>query len=622
MSDNVLDAPSIQQIVYDTLDRSDDIVLIVEQIDETAAGIIVASANGAFCRAASTCQSDVVGRPLLGLTAPAADPVSVANLVKAVHERRSFRSELLCNRTGSAPFWFGLHLMPVRDANPPRFVVLGRDITDSLQSRQQQAAVQGLLAKVFLCVQVPVAILTENGVIQMTNPALDQTLGYKAGGLAGKRMIDCTGPSARTSAIAARQRQVENNLDYTVATSLLRADGTEVAVDMTSISVQQNDLRRFKIITLVKRADDAPPITVHIAGKIRLVGLQEVKASLGSRWAAAAERVMASAEHVIKRHCGPRDTYSRTQDGEFLICFGEATEDEAAFRAATISREIRKRLIGEGETGPAAQVSAMTAAVEVQNQPGRSADMLGATISERLNGRLAEIEEQARVTLRGAAVAATCELEAVRGRRSEQPVAQYAQLPHELEWRIQAAYCALPSAERKTFDFDRLVLGVVAEQIVVDLAAGRSTPILVNVDFEVFLDRRCTERYLAACQALDPRIRERLMLVLTDMPPGCPQNRVLECVTRLRPFCCSVGFQSETLETPTVDPASFGSPIVVLKVADLSVRNGKDMTKLGKLIEYFHNHRSRVLIRHVKNRDDANMMLRECGLDLVSVLAG
>ena len=112
------------------------------------------------------------------------------------------------------------------------------------------------------------------------------------------------------------------------------------------------------------------------------------------------------------------------------------------------------------------------------------------------------------------------------------------------------------------------------------------------------------------------------MLVLTDMPPGCPQNRVLECVTRLRPFCCSVGFQSETLETPTVDPASFGSPIVVLKVADLSVRNGKDMTKLGKLIEYFHNHRSRVLIRHVKNRDDANMMLRECGLDLVSVLAG
>ena len=31
-----------------------------------------------------------------------------------------------------------------------RFVVLGRDITDSLQTRQQQAAVQGLLAKVFL----------------------------------------------------------------------------------------------------------------------------------------------------------------------------------------------------------------------------------------------------------------------------------------------------------------------------------------------------------------------------------------------------------------------------------------------------------------------------------------
>jgi hypothetical protein len=49
-------------------------------------------------------------------------------------------------------------LCPFVSQHPQRFVVLGRDITDSLNTRQQQAAVQGLLAKVFLSVPIAIAI--------------------------------------------------------------------------------------------------------------------------------------------------------------------------------------------------------------------------------------------------------------------------------------------------------------------------------------------------------------------------------------------------------------------------------------------------------------------------------
>ena len=65
--------------------------------------------------------------------------------------------------------------------------MLGRDITEALHARQQQAAIQGLLAKVFLCVKAPVAITSDTGLIQMTNPALDELLGYSAGSLVGKQ---------------------------------------------------------------------------------------------------------------------------------------------------------------------------------------------------------------------------------------------------------------------------------------------------------------------------------------------------------------------------------------------------------------------------------------------------
>jgi PAS domain S-box-containing protein len=94
------------------------------------------------------------------------------------------------------------------------------------------------------------------------------------------------------------------------------------------------------------------------------------------RWATVASRAMSSADYVIRRRCGSHDTWSRTADGGFLICFATATEDEAAFRASAMAREIRIRLIGDGETEATATVSAIAAAVDVPQVPGRSGDIL------------------------------------------------------------------------------------------------------------------------------------------------------------------------------------------------------------------------------------------------------
>ena len=127
------------------------------------------------------------------------------------------------------------------------------------------------------------------------------------------------------------------------------------------------------------------------------------------------------------------------------------------------------------------------------------------------------------------------------------------------------------------------------------------------------------ERYIAACQALDPRLRERLILVLSGMPRGIPRSRLLECVMRVRPFCHGVGFQSETLDAPAVDFSNFGSPIAVFLGADLRVHHPGDMAKLGKLVETLHGYQSRVLVRQLQSWDDAKQLIR-LGVDLVSVI--
>ena len=524
---------------------------------------------------------------------------------------------MLCSRQGGTPFWLGFHLMPVHDSSPPCFVILGRDITENLQTRQQQAAIQGLLAKVFQCVKAPVAIASEAGIIQMTNPALDELLGHPAGGLIGKPSVESIAPASRPAVMAARQKQNEDGRDYTLALTLLHADGTAIPAEITSTIVQRGDLKRFRIVTALRQEQaEAPSVTVHVAGKIRLVGLEEVKEALGPRWADVAARAMASAEHVVRRSCGPQDTYSRTPDGGFLICFADATEDEAAFRAAAVAREIRTRLIGDGQSEATASVSAIAASVEV---PGRSTDMLTNIIGERLNSRLAQIETQARETLRQAAYTTTCVLETVRSRRSKAIVAKFAKLPTRLEQRIHAAYTALPVKERQGFDFDRLVLGVAAEQAITELAAGGPLLILVDVNFEVFLDRRRTERYVATCQGLDNRLRERLVLVLTGMPRGFPKSRILECVMRLRPFCHGVGFQSDGMDAPSVEFSLLGAAIIVLQADRGLPQAQKDWQKLGKLVESLHAYQARVLVRHVASWDETRP-LAQAGIDLVSMI--
>jgi PAS domain S-box-containing protein len=619
MRRGLLDPASLQQLLYQALDESDNIVLVLEQSSGDD-GLIVAAMNDAFCRVSGFAPADLVGRRFLDLAAPDADPATGAAMLQSAREQRSYRSELLCSRRAGAPFWLGLHLMPVRQSLPPTCVLLGRDITETIRDRRQQGAIQGLLAKVFVAVQAAVAIVDEHGVIVMTNPALDTLLGYRSGGLIGKIGVDLTAPEAHARAVAARQRQLDDGQNYTLETVVTRADGSQIQVHLSSLVVERDDLKRFRIITLLPSASRsvAPSGAVHVAGKIKLIGLDEVRTALGARWAAVSARVMASAEHVVRQRCGPRDSWSRTADGGFLICFGEATEQEAALHAAMIAREIRAHLIGEGETASTANVTAIAASVELPDMPGRTADMLAAAIGERLNGRLAEIEGRARKTLQQAVQTATCELTAVRSRQMGDVAGYFATLPHALEHALECALAALPPRESQIFDLDRLVLGVAAEQVIGKLAAGQAPPIMVAVDFEVFLDRRRTERYVEACQKLDQRVRSRLVLVLARMPHGVPRSRVLECVMRLTPFCHAVGFQAEAVELPPVEFSVLGASIVALREADLNAWGAEDMAKLDKLIAVVRAHRAHVLVREISSRENA-MRLLKLGVDLVSL---
>jgi PAS domain S-box-containing protein len=602
-------------LTYQAMSNSDDIILVLERdrLGPTNEAIIIA-VNEAFCRASGYTDDQLVGGAVAGLFTTA-DHAAI--LTKAIHGNGSLRTELSCNRASGGGFMLGMHLMPApaRTAGRDCFVILGRDITAALQARQMQDSIQRLLAKVFSSVDAPVAIVNGAGRIVMTNPRIDQLLGYKPNGLLGRTSIEIVAPQARERVTALIGQQTVDGHDTVQNAPLLRADGSEILVKITSVVAMPEETKQFRILTVRPQIAASSETRSESVGRLKLVGIEEVRAALGARWSSVAARAMATAEVVIKRNCGPQDSYSRADDTSFLMCFGSLSEEEASFRAAMIGREIRNRLIGDGQDPEEAYVRSVAAMVRFDDE-GQSAESLQILLMDRLNKQIERIEEAARQTLRDALICATCDLTPVVGRSTGQLVATEVCIPGKLEQRVTAAMAALPRNECKEFDRDGLLLGLAAQQAVTTLAQGDTMPLLVSLSFDIFAARAATERFFAVCARMDPRVAGRLILVLGGLPPGLPRTRLQDCVSRLRPFCRAVGYEIEDLATlPQINLSNSYHPVLVLPAA-LCKATAPDT--LRNLIASLQSHRAKVMVRGAASDHDA-AAFRTVGADMVSM---
>jgi PAS domain S-box-containing protein len=606
-------------LTFQAMDRSDDIVLLVESDPTvTPTDAVIVAANGAFRRASGFADEQVRGRQLAELF-PIGD--DAATLLTAIHARGTLRTELRCSRADGDSFMLGLHLMPApaRPAGRLCFAVVARDITAVLLARKTQNSIQHLLAKVFISVDEAVVIVDGAGRIVMTNPHVDRLLGYAPNGLVGRSSLDVVAPDARASAAAMRKQQLEQGVDKTYCVPLLRADGAQLDTRITSVLVGSDDLRQFRILTL--RAETgahsgmATGMRTETAGRIRLIGIDEVRAALGDRWPAVADRAMATADAVIRRRCGPQDSYERIDDTSFLMCFGLLSEPEASFRAAVIGREIRERLIGQDNDNQTSQVRAIAAAVRFPDrlEPG---PVLRDTLLAGLDQQMARIEQEARQALQQAMAGAACVLERISGRNPEETVANLVRLPIEMERKLICALSILPQKETDAFDLDGLLLGLAAQQAVNALAQGETTRLLVNIRFDAFGTRAATERYAALCMKIDPRVAKRLTLLLTSLPEGLPRSRLSECVGRLRPYCGTVGFQvDELVNLVTLDLSQAADPLVAVPASALA---SIPPERIKEAIRALHLRRARLLVRCVASPDDAAKIL-SLGADMISM---
>ncbi|GGF33779.1 hypothetical protein GCM10011321_26140 [Youhaiella tibetensis] len=125
-----------------------------------------------------------------------------------------------------------------------------------------------------------------------------------------------------------------------------------------------------------------------LAGSLQLIGLDDVKLSLGGRWEHVADQIHQISLEEISARLSERDAFRSYNRHTFLVCFGSSDERAAARLTREISTAIRERIAADiPATDGLISVSAATAVV-------KAADFLDAVdISARLVALLQNVRD-------------------------------------------------------------------------------------------------------------------------------------------------------------------------------------------------------------------------------------
>lgn len=83
---------------------------------------------------------------------------------------------------------------------------------------------------------------------------------------------------------------------------------------------------------------------VLTSGRLRLIGLAQIRKRMGKRWDGLCQVVYDTVEDVIEEHIGKSDIFVRYADDTYVIIFAHADIAAGEATAAIIAEEVRKRL--------------------------------------------------------------------------------------------------------------------------------------------------------------------------------------------------------------------------------------------------------------------------------------
>ncbi|MFQ3622609.1 MAG: PAS domain-containing protein, partial [Acetobacteraceae bacterium] len=539
--------------IVPALERDGLALLILSSADRR-----VIDANAVLARVSGFPEATVRALGLAALTCPETDGETLARLEAAIVSGGELRDEIRLGRADGTSFWFGFSVIPLGDMEGvgPAVLLMGRDITARRRLEREEATITAVLAEVFRSLDVATAVVLPNDRILVANPAYAELTGYAMQELSGLPVDRLTAPESLGEAKVRRADLQRTGRRYRMPLNLLRKDGTVLAV-LLYATVVEHAGTRFRVVTL------HPEVGPHagrvarqfVVGQIGFVRLDAVRRAYGERWPQVEGRLMMLAETVIKRRLASGDVYARTRDGAFAIWFARGSETENADRIASITREIRIRVIGElgGEATPdVAGHAAAVPAEGITSPPDR--ETLGSTLVQRLLARQEELRSEVMAGLEQALSSPRIVVERLAATAAGVTDLLWMSLDPDLRRRIDAAHALAPEEALALADHDLVLLGGAAEAILSRLAAGTRAAAAVPVSYETFASMARRRGFLAACRGLSRPVREHLTPAIDAIPPGTNALRLLEFGQEIAALFGGAGLVAEGPSLPDLPP--------------------------------------------------------------------
>ncbi len=357
-----------------------------------------------------------------------------------------------------------------------------------------------------------------------------------------------------------------------------------------------------------------------VAGRVQVIGLEEVKAELGEQWTASAARVTEVAESTIRRRLSSSDVLERTESGEFLICFASLSESEAAFKARSIAREVREKILGTKDIDikikDVCEVASEAREIEVAPEEVAGSDDVLDLVMGRLNQAVAAARETERKTM--AQIVTNCEVLQVdvsMAKGKEAPIA-LADFDKVTRTGVQAMERARPASDDLAAEIDILRLGRCAELLCQNVLESQRI-LVVHLDFSTLDHRRFLDRYLQVCQSVVERSKTHIAFNVRNISKDFLPARIFETANLVRPYCRFILAEMNELSLGNIDPVILQAPILTCNHRNVEALLSNQPEALKHLTSEIHSRKSRLLVYDAPQGEDAKRLLT-LGSDFVA----
>jgi len=270
------------------------------------------------------------------------------------------------------------------------------------------------------------------------------------------------------------------------------------------------------------------------AGRVSIIGLDQVKDRLGDKWHRLADRAARIVRNTIERHLAPGDIFSSFQETNYVIVFAKLGAEAARVKCILIADEVMKALFGE-EGGDLITIDTDVVGLDRFGFDAKAAD----TGADELDfeevpdappppppaplHRRRDMMDRIRFTFRPM----WDKSHDVLSTYLCVPVDQYRDMEIELGHDPEAM-ARLDEAQQQH----------VLRELARIESEGDRLLITLPVHYETLALSSQRRRYQQALQdGLTPQAARLLVIEIADVPEGVPQSRVVQLVSPLKPVC-------------------------------------------------------------------------------------